>query len=261
MGKGSLVTSIVTADDDIAREYVLGAASMHGRILVLNNDCAKESTGHGSPMPLLTHGGPGRAGGGEEMGGKRGVFHYLQRVAIQGSPSTISAITGVYQAGGKQTEDAVHPFRKHFEELSIGETLVTAKHTVSEADIVNFANVSGDNFYAHMDATSLDGTIFTQRVAHGYFVLSKAAGLFVDAKKGPVLLNYGLEECRFTKPVYPGMTIGVRLTVKEKVDTEKRTPEDIAKGIVKWLVDVYDETGETVAIATILTMVRKQNQC
>jgi oxepin-CoA hydrolase / 3-oxo-5,6-dehydrosuberyl-CoA semialdehyde dehydrogenase len=260
MGKGSLVSSIVTGDDKIAREYVLGAASMHGRILVLNNECAKESTGHGSPMPMLTHGGPGRAGGGEEMGGKRGIFHYLQRVAIQGSPTTLSNITGVYQYGGKQTEDVRHPFKKHFEELSIGETLITHKHTVSEADIVNFANVSGDNFYAHMDATSLEGTIFTQRVAHGYFVLSKAAGLFVDAKKGPVMLNYGLEECRFTKPVYPGMTIGVKLTVKEKVDTEKRNEEDIAKGIVKWLVDVYDETGETVAIATILTMVKKLNQ-
>ncbi|MBL7924128.1 MAG: phenylacetic acid degradation bifunctional protein PaaZ [Bacteroidia bacterium] len=260
MGKGSLVSTICTADDRLAREYVLGAASMHGRILVLNRDCAKESTGHGSPMPMLTHGGPGRAGGGEEMGGMRGVFHYLQRVAIQGSPSTITNISGVYQYGGKQTEDVKHPFKKHFEELKIGETLVTHKHTVSEADIVNFANISGDNFYAHMDATSLEGTIFTQRVAHGYFVLSKAAGLFVDPKKGPVMLNYGLEECRFTKPVYPGMTIGVRLTVKEKADTEKRNPEDIAKGIVKWLVDVYDESGETVAIATILTMVRKLDQ-
>ncbi len=260
MGKGSLVSSIITADDKIAREYVLGAACMHGRILVLNNECAKESTGHGSPMPMLTHGGPGRAGGGEEMGGMRGVFHYLNRVAIQGSPTSLTNITGVYQTGGKQVEDVKHPFKKHFEELTIGETLITHKHTVSEADIVNFANVSGDNFYAHMDATSLEGTIFTQRVAHGYFVLSKAAGLFVDAKKGPVMLNYGLEECRFTKPVYPGMTIGVRLTVKEKVDSEKRTPEDIGKGIVKWLVDVYDETGETVAIATILTMVKKLQQ-
>lgn len=260
MGLGSLVSSIITADAKVAREYVLGAASMHGRILVLNNECAKESTGHGSPMPMLTHGGPGRAGGGEEMGGKRGIFHYLQRVALQGSPTMVSAIAGVYQNGSKQIEKDIHPFKKHFEELEIGETLITAKHSVSEADIVNFANVSGDNFYAHMDSTSLEGTIFTQRVAHGYFVLSKAAGLFVDAKKGPVMLNYGLEECRFTKPVYPGMTIGVRLTVKEKVDTEKKTPEDIAKGIVKWLVDVYDETGETVAIATILTMVKKKIQ-
>ncbi len=260
MGKGSLVCSVVTADDNIAREIVLGTASMHGRILVLNSECAKESTGHGSPMPLLVHGGPGRAGGGEEMGGKRGVLHYLQRTAIQGSPTTITRITGVYQQHGKQFETDVHPFKKHFEDLQVGETLVTAKHTVSETDITNFANVSGDNFYAHMDATSLEGTIFEGRVAHGYFILSKAAGLFVDAKKGPVLLNYGIDECRFTKPVYPGMTIGVKLTVKEKVSQEKRTPEDIAKGIVKWLVDVYDETGETVAIATILTMVKMKNQ-
>ena len=260
MGMGSLVASVVTADDDIAKEIVLGTAVMHGRILVLNADCAKESTGHGSPMPMLVHGGPGRAGGGEEMGGKRGVLHYLQRTAIQGSPTTISHITNVYQQGGKQHEYDKHPFKKYFEELEIGETLVTAKHTVTEADITNFANVSGDNFYAHMDTTSLDGTIFTGRVAHGYFILSKAAGLFVDAKKGPVLLNYGIDECRFTKPVYPGATIGVRLTVKEKTAQEKRTEDDIAKGIVKWLVDVYDETGETVAIATILTMVKMQDQ-
>ena len=260
MGKGSLVCSIVTQDDAIARAFVLGAASMHGRILILNTDCAKESTGHGSPMPLLVHGGPGRAGGGEEMGGKRGVMHYLQRTAIQGSPTTIGAITNVYQQGGQQTETDIHPFKKHFEDLFVGETLITAKHTVTEADITNFANVSGDNFYAHMDATSLEGTIFEGRVAHGYFILSKAAGLFVDAKKGPVLLNYGIDECRFTKPVYPGMTVGVKLTVKEKIDQEKRSEEDIAKGIVKWLVDVYDQTGETVAIATILTMVKKKNQ-
>ena len=260
MGMGSLVCSIITADDDIAKEIVLGTATMHGRILVLNNDCAKESTGHGSPMPLLVHGGPGRAGGGEEMGGKRGVMHYLQRTAIQGSPTTITRITNVYQQGGKQHEYDKHPFKKYFEELEIGETLTTAKHTVTESDISNFANVSGDNFYAHVDATSLEGTIFEGRVAHGYFILSKAAGLFVDAKKGPVLLNYGIDECRFTKPVYPGMTIGVRLTVKEKTAQEKRTPEDITKGIVKWLVDVYDQTGETVAIATILTMVKMKEQ-
>lgn len=260
MGKGSLVSSIVTNDPQVARDYTLGAAPYHGRVLILNEACARESTGHGSPMPLLSHGGPGRAGGGEEMGGKRGVLHYLQRTAIQGHPSMITAVTKVYQYGAEQKEKPVHPFRKHFEELEVGETLITAKHTVSEADIVNFANVSGDNFYAHMDATSLDGTIFERRVAHGYFVLSKAAGLFVDAKKGPVLLNYGIDECRFTKPVYPGMTIGVRLIVKEKVDQEKRDENDIAKGIVKWLVDVYDETGETVALATILTMVRKLDQ-
>ena len=260
MGKGSLVSSIVTPDNKEARDYVVGAASMHGRILVLNKDCAKESTGHGSPMPLLTHGGPGRAGGGEEMGGKRGVLHYLQRTAIQGHPSTITEITQQFQVGAAMPEANPHVFRQHFEELNIGDTVFTHKHTVSDADIVNFANVSGDNFYAHMDATSLEGTIFEQRVAHGYFILSKAAGLFVDPKKGPVLLNYGIEEARFVKPVYPGATIGVKFTVKEKIDQEKRSEDDIAKGIVKFFVDVYDETGETVAVATILTMVKKINQ-
>ncbi len=259
MGKGSLVSSIVTPNDREATEYVVGAASMHGRILVLNKDCAKESTGHGSPMPLLTHGGPGRAGGGEEMGGKRGVLHYLQRTAIQGHPTTITKITQQFQVGAEMPEANPHVFRKHFEELEVGETVFTHKHTVTDADIVNFANVSGDNFYAHMDATSLEGTIFERRVAHGYFILSKAAGLFVDPKKGPVLLNYGLDEARFTKPVYPGATIGVRFTVKEKIDQEKRSEDDIPKGIVKFLVDVYDETGETVALATILTMVKKMN--
>ncbi len=260
MGKGSLVSSIVTPNDEEAREYVVGAASMHGRILVLNEACAKESTGHGSPMPLLTHGGPGRAGGGEEMGGKRGILHYLQRTSIQGHPTTITKITQQFQVGAAQPEANPHVFRQHFEELVIGDTVFTHKHTVTDADIVNFANVSGDNFYAHMDETSLDGTIFEQRVAHGYFILSKAAGLFVDPKKGPVLLNYGVEEARFVKPVYPGATIGVRFTVKEKTDQEKRSEDDIAKGIVKFLVDVYDETGETVALATILTMVKKIDQ-
>ena len=258
-GKGSLVCSIVTADNQIAKSFVLGAGSHHGRILVLNQECAKESTGHGSPLPLLVHGGPGRAGGGEEMGGIRGVKHYMQRVAIQGSPTTISAITNVYQAGGATREDEKHPFRKHFEELQIGDTLITHKRTVTEADIVNFANVSWDHFYAHTDHTSLEGTIFQKPVAHGYFILSAAAGLFVDAKKGPVLLNYGLEECRFTKPVYAGATIGVKLTCKEKIVQEKKGDDDIAKGIVKWLVEVTDETNEQVAIATILTMVKLKN--
>lgn len=257
LGKGSLVCSMTTADDKLAREFTINAASHHGRILILNRHCAKESTGHGSPMPLLVHGGPGRAGGGEEMGGLRGVKHYMQRTAIQGSPTTISEITQVYQYGADRHETDVHPFRKHFEELKVGDSVTTAKHTVTEADISNFANVSGDNFYAHVDATSLEGTIFEGRVAHGYFVLSKAAGLFVEAKKGPVLLNYGIDNCRFTKPVYPGMTIGVKFTVKEKIDQEKRSEDDVAKGIVRFLVDVYDETGETVALATILTMVKK----
>ena len=260
LGKGSLCCSMTSHDPVAVTSFVREAATMHGRILVLDRDCAKESTGHGSPLPLLVHGGPGRAGGGEEMGGIRGVKHYMQRTAIQGSPTMLSAITGQYQPGGKQVESEPHVFRKHFEDLQVGDTVTTHKHTVTEADIANFANVSGDNFYAHVDATSLEGTIFERRVAHGYFVLSKAAGLFVDPKKGPVLLNYGIEEARFTKPVYPGMTIGVRLTVKEKVAQEKRSEEDIAKGIVKFYVDVYDETGESVAIATILTMVKKRDQ-
>lgn len=259
LGKGSLVSSIVSSDDNIARNFTLEAAHMNGRILVLNERCAKESTGHGSPMPLLTHGGPGRAGGGEEMGGMRGVMHYLQRTAIQGHPDTIRAITSQHQVGATLPEAEPHLFRQYFEDLQVGDTVTTHKHTVTEADIVNFANVSGDNFYAHMDATSLEGTLFEQRVAHGYFVLSKAAGLFVDPKKGPVLLNYGIDEARFTKPVYPGATLGVRLTVKEKIAQEKRSEEDVPKGIVKFLVDVYDETGETVALATILTMVQKRS--
>jgi len=260
LGKGSLVTSIITNDDKLAREFVTEAAHMNGRILVLNERCAKESTGHGSPMPLLTHGGPGRAGGGEEMGGVRGVLHYMQRTAIQGHPTTISKITQQFQVGADMPEANPHVFRKHFEELEIGETVFTHKHTVTTTDIVNFANVSGDNFYAHMDETSLDGTIFEERVAHGYFVLAKAAGLFVEPKKGPVLLNYGIDECRFTKPVYAGATIGVRFTVKEKINQEKKDEDDIAKGIVKFLVDIYDQEGETVGLATILTMVRKLDQ-
>ena len=183
----------------------------------------------------------------------------MQRTAIQGHPTTITKITDVYQSGGAQKEDVIHPFRKYFDELEIGETLVTHKRTVTETDIVNFANISGDNFYAHMDVTSLEGSIFTSRVAHGYFILSAAAGLFVDPKKGPVLANYGLDECRFLKPVYIGATIGVRLTCKEKIAKEKREGET-PQGVVKWLVDVYDETGETVALATILTLVaRKEN--
>ncbi|MEZ4909790.1 MAG: phenylacetic acid degradation bifunctional protein PaaZ [Saprospiraceae bacterium] len=259
LGKGSLCSTIVTFDNNIAKDYVINAATHHGRILILNRESVVESTGHGSPMPLLVHGGPGRAGGGEEMGGLRGIKHYMQRCAIQGTPTSISAITDQYQPGGKYIEDSIHPFRKHFEDLKISETWITHKRTITDADIVNFGNVSWDHFYAHTDATSLEGTIFTHRVAHGYFVLSAAAGLFVDPAKGPVLLNYGLEECRFTKPVYAGMTIGVRLTVKEKILQEKKEDEDITKGIVKWYVDIYDDTNETVAIATILTMVRCKN--
>lgn len=278
MGKGSLVSSIITADAKIARMYTLGAACMHGRILVLNAECAKESTGHGSPMPMLVHGGPGRAGGGEEMGGKRGVFHYLQRTAIQGSPTMITAILNSYQVGAKQIIKDVHPFRQYFEDLEVGETTITPTHTVSEEDIVNFANISGDKFYAHLQPESLDGTIFKRTVAHGYFILSKAAGLFVDPPKGPVLLNYGIDECRFTKPIYPGMTIGVKFTCKEKIENDKpltaANGTEVNVGIVKWVVDIYDassmdvlekydavdQAGQTVGIATILTMVKKKNQ-
>ncbi len=258
MGKGSLVSSIATHDNKIARQFVLGAASHHGRILVFNRENGKENTGHGSPLPMLTHGGPGRAGGGEEMGGTRGVLHYLQRCSIQGTPTTLTEITSVYQYGSDYKDPGIHPFRKYFEDLNIGETIITHKRTITEADITNFANVSWDHFYAHTDATSLEGTIFTQRVAHGYFVLSMAAGLFVDPAKGPVILNYGLEECRFTKPVYAGMTLGVRLSVKEKLPVDPKEADEVTKGIVKFLVDVFDETGETVAIATILTMVKKR---
>lgn len=278
MGKGSLVSSIVTADDKIAKQYVLGAASMHGRILVLNNECAKESTGHGSPMPMLVHGGPGRAGGGEEMGGKRGVFHYLQRTAIQGSPTTITTITNQYQIGGKYILKNVHPFRQYFEDLEVGETVITKTHTVSEDDIINFAELSGDKFYAHLEPDSLKETVFKRTVAHGYFILSRAAGLFVDPPKGPVLLNYGIDECRFTKPIYPGMTIGVRFTCKEKLANDKPLKAadgtEVKVGIVKWVVDIYDASseeirkkfevdvsmGDTVGIATILTMVKKKKQ-
>ncbi|MBS1653190.1 MAG: phenylacetic acid degradation bifunctional protein PaaZ [Bacteroidetes bacterium] len=278
MGKGSLVSSIVTADEKIARTYTIGAACMHGRILILNAECAKESTGHGSPMPMLVHGGPGRAGGGEEMGGKRGVFHYLQRTAIQGSPSMITSVLNNYQQGAKQIIKNVHPFRQYFEDLEVGETTITPTHTVSEDDIVNFANLSGDKFYAHLQPESLEGTIFKRTVAHGYFILSKAAGLFVDPPKGPVLLNYGIDECRFTKPIYPGMTIGVKFTCKEKIENDKpltaANGEEVKVGIVKWLVDIYDassnevlakydaldQAGQTVGIATILTMVKKRSQ-
>jgi oxepin-CoA hydrolase / 3-oxo-5,6-dehydrosuberyl-CoA semialdehyde dehydrogenase len=259
MGMGSLVSTIVTSDDTIAKDFVYGAGSHHGRILILNRECAKESTGHGSPLPVLTHGGPGRAGGGEEMGGVRGVTHYMQRVAVQGSPSSLTAVSNSYHQHASVTEDEKHPFRKYFEELRIGDTVITGKRTITEADIVNFANVSWDHFYAHIDHTALEGTMFEKPVAHGYFVLSAAAGLFVDGKKGPVLLNYGIDECRFLKPVYAGTTIGVKLTCKEKIIQDQKDENDIPKGIVKWLVEVTDQLNEEVAIATILTMVRRKN--
>ncbi len=259
-GKGSLVSTICSFNPSVCRDYLMNAGSFHGRILFLNRESAPESTGHGAPMPLMTHGGPGRAGGGEEMGGLRGVFHYLQRVAVQGHPTMISQVTQNYQVGGAYKLKDKHPFLQYFEELEIGETLITAKHTITETDIANFAELTGDKFYAHTDPTALEGTPFTGIVAHGYYILSRAAGLFVEPKKGPVLLNYGLEDCRFMKPVYPNSTIGVRFTCKEKMDVEQKENDTLPpRGIVKWLVDVYDETNETVALATIMTMVKKKN--
>jgi oxepin-CoA hydrolase / 3-oxo-5,6-dehydrosuberyl-CoA semialdehyde dehydrogenase len=258
-GKGSLCCSIVTNDDRIATEFVIGAATHHGRILVLNRDDAKESTGHGSPLPLLVHGGPGRAGGGEEMGGVRGVKHYMQRVAIQGSPTTITAITQSFQPNAKGIQSDIHPFRKYFEELVVGDQVITAKRKITSEDIDAFAGLSGDHFYAHKKDTDFTGTMFEQQVAHGYFILSAAAGLFVDGSElGPVLLNYGIDELRFTKPVYPGAELTVRFTCKEKLPQDPKDENDIPKGIVKWLVEMLDETGEHVGIATILTMVKRK---
>ena len=257
-GKGSLCSTIVTSKDAIAKDYVVRTATHHGRILVLNRFNAKESTGHGSPLPMLVHGGPGRAGGGEEMGGARGVKHYMQRTAIQGSPDSITAITSVYQAHATQKLGEKHPFKKYFEELQIGDSLHTDRRTITDTDISQFADISGDHFYAHAEQGSFEDTMFEKRVAHGYFILSAAAGLFVDAARGPVLLNYGIDECRFLKPVYVGATICVRFTCKEKTNQELKEVNDIPKGIVKWYVDVFDETGESVMIATILTMVRKK---
>ncbi len=271
LGKGSLCSTIVTADSGIARSYVLGAATHHGRILILDNTCAKESTGHGSPLPLLVHGGPGRAGGGEEMGGLRGVKHYLQRTALQGSPTLLTEITQVYQPHAKGKDPGQHPFKKYFEELQIGDQLITEERLITSEDITAFADLSGDHFYAHLVDTDFNGTMFEQQVAHGYFVMSLAAGLFVDSyEKNPVLLNYGIDELRFTKPVYPGASVHIRFTCKEKLPSDPRIVEDpadkkrgddIPKGIVKWYVEMLDNTEEPIiGVATILTMVAKKNQ-
>ncbi len=257
MGRGSLVSSVFTNDSKFAKELVLGTACMHGRVMVLNREGAAESTGHGSPMPHLVHGGPGRAGGGEEMGGIRGVKHYMQRTAIQGSPSMLSAIVDEYLPGAAVNEDRIHPFRKYFDELVIGETLFTHRRTVTEADIVNFAGISGDFFYAHTDETSLEGSIFERRVAHGYFVISAAAGLFVDPKKGPVLANYGLDNLRFIQPVYVGDTIRVKLTCKRKTVKEDRDGQ-IPQGVVEWAVDVLNQDNVVVAVETVLTLVERR---
>ncbi|HEU5053584.1 MAG TPA: phenylacetic acid degradation bifunctional protein PaaZ [Hanamia sp.] len=268
MGKGSLVSSMVTVNEQFAKDFVLGAGTYHGRILILNAACAKESTGHGSPLPMLTHGGPGRAGGGEEMGGLRGIRHYMQRVALQSSPTMLTAVTNVYQPGAKAKIGTIHPFQKYFEELQISEQLVTEKRIITSEDIDKFADLSGDHFYAHLATSDFENTMFDEQVAHGYFIISAAAGLFVDSyEKNPVLLNYGIEELRFTKPVYAGTAIYVKLTCKEKTEQEVReiTPEtknvkglEIPKGIVKWFVEIFDDTDEPVGVGTILTMVRKR---
>ncbi len=268
LGKGSLCSSVVTVNEQIARNFILGSGAYHGRILVLNRDCSKESTGHGSPLPMLIHGGPGRAGGGEEMGGLRGIKHYMQRVALQGSPTMLTAVTNVYQPGAKGNTNTIHPFKKYFEELTIGDQLITEKRIITSEDIDKFADLSGDHFYAHLTTTDFADTMFDEQVAHGYFIISAAAGLFVDSyEKNPVLLNYGIEELRFTKPVYPGTAIYIKLTCKEKIEQELKdiTPEtknvkgiNIPKGIVKWYVEIMNDTDEITGVATILTMVRKK---
>ncbi len=258
MGKGSLVSSIATPDDNEAREFVLGAATHHGRILIINEESAKQSTGHGSPLPYLVHGGPGRAGGGEEMGGMRGIKHYLQRCAIQGSPTTVSHITGIYQPNAAYKESPLHPFSYEFEEIQPGMSIKTHKRTITDTDIINFANITWDHFYAHTDITSLDGSIFEKRTAHGYFLLAAAAGLFVMPDKGPVGANYGLDECRFVRPIYHNDTVYVRLTCKEKMDRDTKG-KNLPAGVVKWYMEMFDENDELVAMATILTLVQKKN--
>jgi oxepin-CoA hydrolase / 3-oxo-5,6-dehydrosuberyl-CoA semialdehyde dehydrogenase len=256
-GKGSLCGSVFTGDDEVARQVVLGTAAYHGRIMCLNRRSAKESTGHGSPMPQLVHGGPGRAGGGEEMGGIRGVLHYMQRTAMQGHPQTLTHTMRVWMKGADTPTHVAHPFTKHFEEIEVGDTLFTHRRTVTEADVVNFAGLSGDYFYAHTDAIAAQDSLFERRVAHGYFVVSAAAGLFVHPAKGPVLANYGLEALRFTKPVYPGDTISVRFTCKQK--TAKETPADgVPQGVVEWDVEVVNQEAEICAVYSILTLVARR---
>lgn len=258
MGKGSLVGSLFTADDAVAREVVLGAAAYHGRIMIVNEYCAKESTGHGSPLPHLVHGGPGRAGGGEELGGIRSVLHYMQRTALQGSPTTLTRITNEWMKGAAQPEDHIHPFKKYFEEIQIGDTLTTHRRTITEADIVNFAGISGDYFYAHTDEiAAAKHHIFKKRVAHGYFIIAAAAGLFVWPGEGPVLANYGLDNLRFLQPVYIGDTIHLKLTCKRKTAKEPREGEP-PNGVVEWAVEVFNQNNETAASYTVLTLVARK---
>ncbi|HVO47080.1 MAG TPA: phenylacetic acid degradation bifunctional protein PaaZ [Steroidobacteraceae bacterium] len=254
-GGGSLAGSVFTADDAVARRLVLGLAPYHGRILVANRHCAKESTGHGSPLPHLVHGGPGRAGGGEELGGIRGVLHYMQRTAVQGTPDVIAAVTGRWVKGARQLDPGVHPFRKPFGALMIGDTFNSGEREVTLEDIERFAALSGDYFYAHMDeAAARRNPLFGGRVAHGYFLISAAAGLFVDPPFGPVLANYGIDGLRFTKPVKPGDRIRVRLTCKEKsLRAEK------GFGEVRWDTEISNQSGEIVASYDVLTMVSEKS--
>ncbi len=259
MGKGSLAGSVITKSAEYARDIILSSASHHGRMLVLDADCARESTGHGSPLASLVHGGPGRAGGGEELGGSRAIKHYMQRTAIQGSPSSIMAITNQYTKGAKTSTDRVHPFRKYFEELEIGESLTTHRRTVTEADIVNFGCLSGDHFYAHFDEIAAKDSFFEKRVAHGYFVISAAAGMFVDPGQGPVIANYGIDNLRFVEPVGIGDTIQVQLTAKRKINKLKKPDDKYHTGIVVWAVEVSNQHGEPVAVYDILTLVERQN--
>ncbi|MCL7461297.1 phenylacetic acid degradation bifunctional protein PaaZ [Pseudomonas sp. NW5] len=257
-GKGSLVSTLVTRDPQVAARAVPAMAAWHGRVHVLNGEAAKESTGHGSPLPMLKHGGPGRAGGGEELGGLRAVKHYLQRTAVQGSPTMLSAITGEYVRGAQVIETEVHPFRRHFEELQIGESLLTHRRTVTEADLVNFGCLSGDHFYMHFDEIAAKESQFGKRIAHGYFVLSAAAGLFVSPGVGPVLANYGLDTLRFVSPVGIGDTIQARLTCKRKIDQGKQSVLGTPQGVVAWDVEVTNQDGALVASYDILTLVAKR---
>jgi oxepin-CoA hydrolase/3-oxo-5,6-dehydrosuberyl-CoA semialdehyde dehydrogenase len=257
-GKGSLVSTLVTKDPMIAAHAVPVAAASHGRVLVLEREASVDSTGHGSPLPQLKHGGPGRAGGGEELGGIRAVRHFLQRAAVQGSPTMLSAITGEYVRGGAVRESGIHPFRKHFEDLQVGDSLLTHRRTVSEADIVNFGGVSGDYFYMHFDEIAAKDTQFGKRIAHGYFVLSAAAGLFVSPAPGPVLANYGLDNLRFITPVAIGDTIRARLTCKRKVDRNRKDDKGVGQGVVAWDVQVTNQNDELVASYDILTLVSKR---
>ena len=257
LGRGSLVSSIVSQDNDEVCTLAMALAPQNGRLHILNRHNAKSSTGHGSPLPQLTHGGPGRAGGGEELGGARAIKHYMQRTAIQADPSTLMAVTKEYVSGAVTTVDRAHPFTKTFDELQIGETLLTHRRTVTEADIVNFANVSGDFFYAHVDEIAATESIFEKRVAHGYFLVSAAAGLFVHPAKGPVLANYGLENLRFIEPVGIGDTIRAQLTVKQKIKKEKREADKVATGVVEWDVKIRNQDEAVVAVYSILTLVER----